>query len=1045
MLVGKTARGRFGSGPALPVVLLALGCGAEAHQALKPAAKPVAAVQEPARSVEVPEPPLEPLHTGTLEPVVHEPVTLALTGRAEAGGYEVLSLALPAQAAASMSPGDARSMWLTPEALSGATVTLEPALDAFAFATVSRAAVVNEPLVWVRRKKSSAPIVGTIYANATWRGPGHRVPFRAELTLVKAPAPKTAAPKGPALSVEAAWATATIEYLQTSSSPVWAYAAERVRARYLPKEQAKLVAARKPAYQNGSQLSRLMDTTTGRVSVERALERDRDLFIAARRQKPTLPLEKLVPPRLAQHAWADMSARLGAPPDEPLAHVTPAEFYFVRAKDFGKLLELIDLVDDFGEPAANLLDGQTQSRGTLARYETELGLSRSALTRTFGPAIVKELAVVGSDPYVHEGTDLTLIFRVKDARLFGTALAATLAHHATLHPGVTQSSFVEGGVTVTLNRSADGRVRQYRATLGELELVSNSAAALRRVIATHAGQHAKLWDEPDFRCMLARDATTPNDELLYLGDRFVATVVGPAQKIAEARRQLALGELVTPGYAALTSGLLNGRSPTQARELVQAKLLDAGALRHADGAAIDWEPGRAPRSAWGTPALLEPLLDRPAVTMVTDAERLGYEEFARAYEREWSDRIDPVALRLHTEPGMGGKRELVADLRILPTLRTEYADTMRTVGSVHLDVPRLLPGFGAIIGLGEEASFRRDLTSSLSLFGSGERIPFDWLGEYALVGTLSRNELANVIHPLMPQRLELPPGNDERPSERRVLESLANLPVYAAVSVKSRLGAGVFLTALRKMAREAAPGMATWTAAASYRGNEVVAVKAEERGANLTLYYSLTPNALVLSLNEAVLRRVIDELSDRPPRREAKGAAGSPDSGQFVQELSGDPGSALYRVLAWLATEALVESSNEPRQLAASFLLGTRDLEAKGAEALMRAYLGTQVVTPEGHPYELSAAGARDPLRGTAHAPSYPDLPVPGSPVERVLRQMARFRSSLAFDAEPALDKSRSDLLDQLSADHFVARLDIRQRPARRTAHARLHRRSTGL
>ena len=1024
MQVGRLARGRFGWGTALPVALLALGCGAEAHQAVKPAPKPAPLVQAAPRSVEVPEPPLEPLRTGTLEPIVHQPVTLALTGRAESDGYEILALSLTAAEASRQGADQEWSFNL----LNGATVTLDPGSDAFAFvgANSGGAGGTSEPLIWVRRKKSSEPVAGTVFANAPWRGPGHRVPFRAELTLVK-PGPKRVVPgvqkpQGPPPTLEQQWATEAIAFLHRSTSPVWAYAADRLGARYFPKDYAKLLASRKPGYASSSELSRLMDTTTGRVSVERALERDRALFIAARRQKPSIPLEKLAPPRLSQHAWGDMSARLGAPPDEPLAHLTPAEFYFVRAKDFGKLMELVDLVDDFGEPAANLLDGQTQSRGTLTRYETELGLSRSALTRTFGPAIVKELAVVGSDPYVHEGTDVTLIFRVKDSRLFGTALAATLARHATEHPGLAQTTFVEGGVTVTVNRSADGRVRQHRATLGDLELVSNSAAAIRRVLATQAGQHESLWNEPDFRCMLARDAKTPNDELLYLGDRFVATVVGPAQKIAEARRQLALGELVTPGYAALTYGLLYGRSPTQTSELLQAKLLDAGALKHADGAAIEWEPGRAAHSVWGTPALLEPLLDRPAVTVVTEAERLGYEEFARSYEREWSDRIDPIALRLHTEPGASGKPELVADMRILPTLRTEYAETMRTVGNVHLEVARLLPGLGAIIGLGEDASFRSDLTRSLSLFGIGERIAFDWLGDYALVGTLSRNEVANIVHRMSTRGLELQTDDDRSSSEERVMRSLANLPVYAAIAVKSRLGAGVFLTAVRKMAREAAPGMATWTDAAPYRGNDVVAVKADERGVKLTLYYSLTANALVFSLNEAVLHRVIDELTDRPPRREAKGAAGTPDSGQFIQELSGEPQSALYRVLAWMMTEALVESSSGSRDLATSFLLGTRDLDPKGSEALMRAYLGTVAVTPEGRPYELSPAGTRDPLRGTLHAPAYPDLPVPGSPVERVLTRLARFRSSLAFDEEPALSTPSA----RVSSFHARARLELR-------------------
>jgi hypothetical protein len=141
-----------------------------------------------------------------------------------------------------------------------------------------------------------------------------------------------------------------------------------------------------------------------------------------------------------------------------------------------------------------------------------------------------------------------------------------------------------------------------------------------------------------------------------------------------------------------------------------------------------------------------------------------------------------------------------------------------------------------------------------------------------------------------------------------------------------------------------------------------------------------------------------------------------------VQELSGEPKSAPYRVLAGCATEALVESTHGPRELAASFLLGTRDVEPAASDALMRAYLGTVAATPEGRSYVLAPDGTRDPLRGTLHAPAYPDLPVPGSPVERVLTRLARLRSSLSFDDEPALATPTERVL----SFHARARLELR-------------------
>ena len=45
-----------------------------------------------------------------------------------------------------------------------------------------------------------------------------------------------------------------------------------------------------------------------------------------------------------------------------------------------------------------------------ARYEAELGLRQGPLTKLLGPTVVDDLAVVGSDPYLREGSDLSLVF-----------------------------------------------------------------------------------------------------------------------------------------------------------------------------------------------------------------------------------------------------------------------------------------------------------------------------------------------------------------------------------------------------------------------------------------------------------------------------------------------------------------------------------------------------------------------------------------------------------------------------------------------------------
>jgi len=997
------------------------GCGPAEKAPATPAKKaaPAGSVVVVTAPPPAPEPSVPPLRTGALKPVDDTPRTATVKARADDGAYEILELTLldpSGQPATAANSGEALGTWWLMT-----FVGLEPAVGQLATVGLSGdPGQVSALEIWVRRKKSAEPVTGTLYT-AAHDAPGHRVPFRANVD----PKSKTDP------SLRQRWAAQLAEQLRYASGPD-EFAARRLQSVYgeppKPKTEPRrpLVRGARPAQQRTNdatiyEFSRLMDTTSGRVSVQRALERDRELFVQAKKERASVPIADVKPPNLARHPWGALATALGKRgADEPLARAVPAEFYLLRARDFGKFLDLIDVVESFGEPAADLLDGHPEDRNTFARYETELALERTELTRLFGPEVVTDLAITGSDPYVHEGTDVTLIFRVKNQPLFTSALAGALAHHVVLHPNVTQSSFTTDGTLVTVRRSADGRVRQHRATVGGFELVSNSAEAIRRVIATIAGKHPSLAAEPDFTYMLARDAETPNDVLAYLGDRFIASVVGPAQKIAEARRQLALSELLVPGYAALALGRIDGQAPKSTAELVRSKFLVRDELKHADGTPIDFEPGRAARSAWGTPAELEPLIDRPAPSRVTPTERDAYRIFASGYESLWSDRIDPVALRVSESGGKAG-RGVTADLRVLPTLRNEYRDDLELVGQARLTVSNLLPGLSAVMGIGADARLRHELTELGEVFASGKHFAFDWVGDYAVVGVTPRNELLNAVRGEVSSHIELPGAAPRRGFE----EKIADLPVYAVLGVKSRIGAGLCLTALRGLAHEAAPDALKWGRAQDYRGTEVVAVRFSEDDVRGALYYALTEHALVLSLNETVLHQALDLVTDHPPTNASK-APVSKDAAQLVVELGSKPDDALLRTVAWLAGGAAYDDAREARMLAGSVLLGAPDQtsDAAAARLLMRQYLGTVVVTPSGQSYALAPDGIRDPDLGTPNAPIFPELPVLGSPLERVLDALERVRTALSFDEEPAIAGERP-----LSSLHAHVTLELHPPP----------------
>jgi hypothetical protein len=642
---------------------------------------------------------------------------------------------------------------------------------------------------------------------------------------------------------------------------------------------------------------------------------------------------------------------------------------------------------------------------------------RTALGRALGPEVVESVALAGSDPYLREGSDVTAVFKVRQAAIFDAALEGMLAAHARTHGGAVKTSVTYGATGIAVVTSPDGALRQHRASVNDLEIISNSLQAMKRVLDTLGGKHARLGDEKDFRYMLARDASEHQPALLFFGDRFVAEVIGPRQKVLEARRQMATAELMTPGFAALLHGWLYGKSPGSVDELVASKLLRKDELKHTAGTAIEWRPGEPARSTWGTPSALTPLIELPSPDTVTESERAAYERFSRTYETYWSRYIDPAVLRLGT---VGPKADTItAELRVLPLIEgTDYKDILELAGQARVKAPPVADGVRAVVGIGPNARLRREL-SGLAMGALGRHaFKLDFLGDWAMVGLADRPRIADVAQKL---RAEIPQKPEAEPTKHvdDVAEA-ARIPAYAAVEVRSTSGAALALAALRKMADETLRGMLSWNDVGVEHGTTVFRVaigRRREDGAEnpqqerpeLSLFYALTDKAFLLSLDEGVLHQLVRDLAegrgpvaDDPGKSPPGDRTNASNASQLVFDLTGEREGGLFTVLAWFFSEQLVGASSPSRAQAEAVLRGApeRASDAAATRALAFAYFGAVPTPPYGGVYTLATDGLHDPALGSASAPRWPPLPVAGSTVDKLLGAIGRFRSEVAFDSE---------------------------------------------
>ena len=998
-----------------------VACGDATPPPKPPAAQPAASASAsaPVGAVEPPDEPIPTLRTGAIAPVdVPGVQELHVYGRAVDGGYEILAAEMPAGPVAEWA-----SIAYGAETTAVVALDVQPGQPApLSFVTRQTSQWDSPPaglpaLLWVRRPVSSAPATGDMFLAAGARSkadPGRHVRFR-----IADPGSKKSDRE-----VRIEWMRALAGHVASWGGAWGTFASLRLRALAEAQDPAP---KKKPGHKpprplprvhvaptppTHDELADLMETTTGETAVQEALQQNRVLFLQTAKEKATVPIDQLKLPPIAHHPWAKMMAHVGSPPAEPLATLAPADFYYVRAASLPALFSLLDQVDQWGTPAGHLLDGRGEERDVAARYEAQLGLRRGPLTRALGPSVIGEVAVVGSDPYVKEGSDVTVMLRAKDRTLLSASLAGTLADLEKAHGPLTHETRDHGGVTVSVSRSADGAVRQQRASAGDVELVSNSARALDAVLDTVQGHHPKLADEPDFQFMLARDASARADVLAYMGDRFVGEVVGPKQKVLEARREIALGELMGPGFAALLYGVEQGKSPGKVDDLFASGLLGNDEMTHASGAPIAWQPGASASSPWGTPAAMTPLIDLPAPAMVTPSEKASYERFARAYQSRWSAYIDPVALRVAFDDA--GKR-VTANLRELPLIdATDYNDVADFVGAARFDARPIDRGARIVAGIGQDARMRRELTQDVR--GFAHDFKFDWVGDWIAAGSADRGVLAQLLASSDEDLLQVPNPDDHHSSHFDVA-AIAKLPVYVEVALRSQVQAALAITALRVLADQTIPGMFDWGEVGKHRDVPIVQIELKNKLTGMLggdappvdLYYAVTDGALIVTLQRWVLERLVDEQLDGAGPAVARKPG--PDATQLALEMGSAPGKGLWSCLQWLLEEKVVEAGRDKSRGAADTLFhGAPEIagDAAAVRALGLAYLGSAPVTPDGGVYAFAREGPRDPARGTQYAPVWPAQPVAGSPVALVMDALARVRTQEAFDDEGKDDQGKT-------------------------------------
>ena len=197
------------------------------------------------------------------------------------------------------------------------------------------------------------------------------------------------------------------------------------------------------------------------------------------------------------------------------------------------------------------------------------------LTRPFYDMVVEEVALTGSDLFFREGSDVTMLFRVKQPEVFRLRMDGFLEAAAKSRPDAVRSTGKIGAIDYVSVTTPDRAIHAFSAyPRPDLHVRSNSKAALERVLAAIAGDKkvARLGDSTEFkyiRTLMPRGAKE-EDGLIYLSDPFIRRLVGPELKLTERRRMICYNHLRMIGHAAMLYRTQYGKPAKSLDELTEA-------------------------------------------------------------------------------------------------------------------------------------------------------------------------------------------------------------------------------------------------------------------------------------------------------------------------------------------------------------------------------------------------------------------------------------------------------------------------------------------
>lgn len=625
----------------------------------------------------------------------------------------------------------------------------------------------------------------------------------------------------------------------------------------------------------------------GGLTVQQSLQRE-VLSRGARRGDLTIHVSEISPPTIQS---LDYEAKLKErqkdghqPQPHETAKLVPADQYFLQFQSMKAADRLIDLSEQWGESVLRMFQVSARDHHLSQKYEDQLCIKRSALSKLFGDEVIDEFAVTGSDFYIAEGTDVSLIFRLKRPDVFRSAAESWLAETKQKWPELTVREFNYRGHQVAARYTSDRGVSSFVVYQGDYAIFSNSHRAIRRIVDTTLDRLPSLDQQLDYRYITTMLPAEDQEQTayLYLSEAFLKRLISPEFKIAEKRRRQAFTNLVMLNNASLFYRLEHGESPESLSELSEGDFVDLSRIVDPAGGAYAFDARRdtATSSLYNRIKYLTPIQEL-SVLKVSQQERTEYQEYKRRYESVWRDYFDPIAVRITTEPnvkletlvlpfansGVYGDLQRFLDENPQALDATQYAES--SVFSLALVPGRKQVGrvLKMVPGVSETLEANPTLTD------------LSWLGDRVSLHFCDDDTILEIDPTRLKPLKSFFPLNIQQQALATAAITATNLPVYLTVDVEDDEKARRLLDDLtsRVFLHSETSGDFNTNLDAyrlpDYKDHPVYVLSFQFYAAKVRLYLSLVNGRLAASTARSTLHQVIDAGTKAPAENPPKAHA----------------------------------------------------------------------------------------------------------------------------------------------------------------------------